>query len=53
MNYKTPIILKVTPIEMAGTILAASVMDDSTVETTGQEVVNYDFSGQAFNHEWK
>ena len=34
-------------------ILAGSVVDNTTVYSTGQDVVNHDFSDEDFNHEWE
>lgn len=34
-------------------ILAGSVVDNATIVSTGQEVENYDFSGDDFNHNWE
>ena len=34
-------------------ILQASIVDQTTVTATGQEVVHYDFSNDAFNHTWE
>ena len=34
-------------------ILAGSLVDNATIVSTGQDVENYDFSGDDFNHEWE
>ena len=34
-------------------ILAGSVVDNATIVSTGQEVENYDFSVEDFNHNWE
>lgn len=34
-------------------ILATSVVDDMTVATSGQEVMDYDFSDDTFNTDWE
>ena len=34
-------------------ILAGSLVDNATIGSTGQDVENYDFSGDDFNHEWE
>lgn len=34
-------------------ILAGSVVDNTTIVSTGQEVEEHDFSGGDFNHEWE
>ena len=33
-------------------ILAGSVVDDTTIVSTGQEVKTYDFGDSSFNHNW-
>ena len=34
-------------------ILAGSVVDNTTIVSTGQEVEQHDFSGEDFNHNWE
>ena len=34
-------------------ILEGSVVDNTTIVSTGQAVENHDFSGEAFNHQWE
>lgn len=34
-------------------ILQGSVSDNTTVVSTGQEVQEYDFSGDNYNHQWE
>ena len=34
-------------------ILAGSVVDNTTIVSTGQEVEGHDFSGEDFNHDWE
>lgn len=55
--FESPRVLSRIDVEMESDILAASVANTMTVETTGQEVVTYGSfdSGvdTGFNHEWK
>ncbi len=50
--YQKPAILQEFSIEMEAAILAGSVADKTSVETTGQEVEEYDFGTDGFNHTW-
>ena len=34
-------------------VLAASVVDNTTIVSTGQEVETKDFSGDEYNHKWE
>lgn len=53
MKYNSPKILKIKYIQLYQDLLAGSVVSESTtVESTGQEVVDYDFSDNEFNQEW-
>ena len=36
-----------------GPILQGSVSDNTVIVSTGQEVKDYDFSGENFNHQWE
>ena len=54
--FESPRVLSRIDVEMESNILAASVANTMTVETTGQEVVTYgsfDAGDTGFNHEWK
>lgn len=52
--YFSPSILRTISVEPEGTILTASIHEKMTVETTGHEVKNYDWSDyQPFNHTWE
>lgn len=47
--------LEMTPIdvEIDEVILGSSVVKDSKIQSTGQEIgAEYDFSNQSFNHDW-
>jgi len=55
-SYETPCVFKKIPIELEGTILAGSVVDNvSGVKTTGQQTGDFfeDVSSSStFNHSW-
>ncbi len=48
-----PAILRELDLLGDGPILQGSVSDNTTVVSTGQEVKDYDFSGDTFNHQWE
>lgn len=50
-NYGTPTILQETRIVLEQNLMA-SVVDNLTVESTGQEVETFDFNSTEFNHTW-
>ena len=56
LRFESPCVRSRIHLELESNILAASVSDTMTVETTGQEVVTYgsfDAGGDTgFNHEW-
>ena len=54
-KYVSPVVLQSVSLEMEEGILAGSVANNASVQTTGQEVVTYDFSPSSttFNHEWE
>lgn len=52
--YPSPAILRSVPVSLEASILTASIGDAMTVETTGQEVMRFDWSeDQPFNHTWE
>ena len=52
--YQSPAILRQVTVRMEGSILTASIHENMTVETTGHQVQNYDWSNeQPFNHTWE
>ena len=58
--FESPRVLSRIDVEMESNILAASVANTMTVETTGHEVKNYDWSPSPFdpshspfNHTWE
>lgn len=52
-QYRAPAIVRTIHLRPSGALLSGSVVDHSTVTTMGQEVMDYDFSQDGFNHEWK
>lgn len=53
MKYNSPKILKIKYIQLYQDLLTGSIVsENTTVESTGQEVVDYDFSDNEFNQEW-
>lgn len=52
-NFKPARILARLPLETEGELLAGSVVDKMRVESTGQEVEEYNFSDSSFNHSWE
>ena len=47
-----PLILRELTILSENPVLAASVVDNTTITATGQEVTTYDFGDNSFNHNW-
>lgn len=52
-KFIPPRVLSRIPVQMEGSILAASIHESVTVETTGHEVKNIDWSETPFNHSWE
>ena len=52
-QFTRPAILQELSLLPDTPILAGSVVDNTTVYSTGQDVVNHDFSDEDFNHEWE
>lgn len=55
LTYTAPVVLDDLALELEAEILGASVVveDQTTVETTGQEIQTYDFSDSSFNQNWE
>ena len=53
MKYNTPHINKVIPIEIENLLSSSIVNEDFSIESTGQEVITYDFTKESFNHKWE
>ena len=52
--YPSPAFLHSVPVSLEASILTASIGDAMTVETTGQEVMRFDWSeDQPYNHTWE
>lgn len=52
-DYQAPAVLQVAEVTLERNLLAGpSVVDTLIVESTGQEVKEYDFTDTNFNHEW-
>ena len=54
-QYKRPIVHREVGVETETSFLLGSIVDNiGTVESTGQEVKEYDFADeQTFNHTWE
>ena len=52
-DYKKPEVLRIVRLSMNGKVLAGSVVNDAEVKSMGQEVIEYDFSDDSFNHDWE
>ena len=51
--YRSPAILREVLLQPEVELLGGSVVDKTMVQSTGQEVEEYDFSQPEFNHDWK
>ncbi len=51
-TFITPAVLQALSLRGETPILAGSVAEQTTVTATGQEVQEYDFNENTFNHEW-
>lgn len=54
-KFESPRVIRTVQMNLEQSILTASVADNTTVETTGQEVVEYGAptaDQSTFNHEW-
>ena len=52
-RYESPFIQRVVHLQMEGELLSGSVVNHIEVTSMGQDVENFDFSGDSFNHEWQ
>jgi len=55
-KFESPRVIRTVQMNLEQSILTASVADNTTIETTGQEVVEYGAptaDPATFNHEWK
>ena len=53
LKYETPEIIETVETESPHICSSSVACDGMTVETTGQEVVTYDFNNETFNHNWE
>ena len=52
--YKSPFVLREVGDETETSFLLGSIVDNiGTVESTGQEVKEYNFAEEQFNHTWE
>lgn len=54
-KFESPRVIRTVQMNLEQSILTASVADNTTIETTGQEVVEYGAptaDQSTFNHEW-
>lgn len=52
-QFVRPAILQEVTLLPESPILAGSVVDNTTIVSTGQEVQTHDFSDASFNHNWE
>ena len=52
LKFVKPAVLQELTLLPDSPFLQASVVDVTTVTTTGQEVETYDWSNDTFNHDW-
>lgn len=51
--YQEPVVLQEVSVRMERAFLAASLVDTAVVTSVGQEVEEYDFTSDEFNHQWE
>jgi hypothetical protein len=52
-NYLAPRVLQEVSVRVERAFLAASLVDTAVVTSVGQEVEEYDFTTDEFNHQWE
>ena len=52
-QFVKPVVLAELSLQGDKPILEGSVVDTTTIVSTGQAVENHDFSGTEFNHQWE
>ena len=52
-NYQTPRVMQEVSVRMEKAFLAASLVDTAVVTSVGQEVEEFDFTSDEFNHQWE
>ena len=53
MKYTPPAVLRERTIFVEESILVGSFADKTRIESKGQDVEQYDFSDDSFNHTWE
>ena len=51
--YLPPHVLQEVSVRVEKAFLAASLVDTAVVTSVGQEVEEYDFTSDEFNHQWE
>ena len=51
-HFIRPAVLQELSILPETPILAASIVEQTTVTTTGQEIQDYNWNDSSFNHDW-
>lgn len=51
--YQEPVVLQEVSVRLERAFLAASLVDTAVVTSVGQEVEEYDFTSDEFNHQWE
>ena len=52
-NYQTPKVMQEVSVLVEREFLKASLVDTAVVAAVGQEVEEYDFTTEEFNHQWE
>ena len=52
-NYQSPRVLQEVSVRVEKSFLAASLVDTAVVTSVGQEVEEFDFTTDEFNHQWE
>ena len=52
-NYQAPRVLQEVSVRVERAFLAASLVDTAVVTSVGQEVEEFDFTTDEFNHQWE
>lgn len=52
-TYESPAVVRQAFLSREAVMLQASVVDNVTIESLGQEVEVHDFTSNDFNHQWE
>lgn len=52
-QFVKPAVLEEVSLQLESPILEGSVVDNTTIISTGQQVETHDFSGSDFNFQWE